>query len=113
MPDPINWYSMSLPVADIGTAGSTRFIAREAGYLRRVQVMLGGAITVADEVVTVSIDNATAVSVGTIAQAGSAEGTLLSKDFFLPVKAGSNVEVINNGASTGVATATVCVTLSP
>lgn len=113
MPDPISWYTQSAIIADIGTAGSTRFIAREAGYLRRVSVMLAGAITVADEVVTVSIDNGTAVSVGTIANSGSAEGTLLTKDFFLPVKAGSNVEVINNGASTGTTVATIAVTLSP
>lgn len=113
MPDPVSWYSQSAIIADIGTAGATRFIARQAGYLRRVQVMLSAAITSADEVVTVSIDNATAVAVGTIANAGSAEGTLLTKEFFLPVKAGSNVEVINNGASTGTTPATISVTLSP
>jgi hypothetical protein len=113
MPDPISWYTQSAIIADIGTAGSTRFIARTSGFLRRVSVMLAGAITAADEVVTVSIDNATAVAVGTIANAGSAEGTLLTKDFYLPVKAGSNVEVINNGASTGTTPATIAVTLSP
>lgn len=113
MPDPVSWYSMSQNIADIGTAGSTRFIARQAGYLRRVSVMLHGAITAADEVVTVQIDNATAVAVGTIANAGSAEGTLLSTDLFLPVKKGSNIEVVNNGASTGTTTATIQVTCSP
>jgi hypothetical protein len=113
MPDPVSWYQMSEQIADIGTANATRFIARQAGYLRRVQVMLHGAITSADEVITVSIDGATAVAVGTIANSGSAEGTLLTKEFFLPVKAGSNVEVINNGASTGTTVATISVTLSP
>lgn len=100
-------------VADIGTAAHTRFIARQAGYLRRIQVQLSAAITGADENITVQIDNATAVVVGTIAQAGSAEGTLLSKDFFLPLKAGSNIEVVNDGASTGVTPATIVVTCSP
>ncbi len=113
MPDPLNWYTLQQSIADIGTAGSTRFIAKTGGYLRRVRVMLGVAITVADEVVTVSIDNGTPVAVGTIANAGSAEGTLLEKTFFLPVKPGSNIEVINNGASTGTSPATIEVTLSP
>lgn len=113
MPDPVSWYSMSEQITDIGTAGSTRFIARQAGYLRRVQVMLHGAITNADEVVTVAIDNGTPVAVGTIANSGSAEGTLLSTDLRLEVKAGSNVEVINDGASTGTTAATITVTLSP
>lgn len=113
MPDPINYYTLQQNIADIGTAGATRFIARQAGFLRRVSVMLHGAITVATETITVSIDNGTPVAVGTIVVAASAEGTLLTKDFYLPVKAGSNVEVINDGASTGTTTASIQVTLSP
>lgn len=113
MPDPISWDSQSQIIADIGTAGATRFIARQAGFLRRVQVMLAGAITVATETITVAIDNGTPVAVGTIVVAGSAEGTLLSKDFYLPIKAGSNIEVINDGASTGTTPATIQVTTSP
>ncbi len=115
MPDPISWYSDSAIIADIGTAGSTRFIARQAGYVRRIMVMLHGAITSADEVVTVSIDNATAVAVGTIANSGSAEGTLITKEYGLELRvaAGSNIEVINNGASTGTTPATIQITVSP
>jgi hypothetical protein len=113
MPDPVSWYSAQTIIADIGTAGHTRFIARTAGYLRRVQVELSAAITSADETITLQIDNATAVAVGVIANSGSAEGTLLSKDFFLPVKAGSNIEIINDGASTGTTPATIQITLSP
>lgn len=114
MPDPVSWYSMSAIIADIGTAGSTRFVAREDGYLRRVQVMLHGAITGSTETITVQIDNATAVAVGTIAVSGSAEGTNMTpKDLFLPVKKGSNIEIVNDGASTGTTPATIQVTLSP
>lgn len=122
MPDPVNWYTMSQTITDIGTAGSTRFVARQSGFLRRIQVMLHGAITGTTETVTVQIDNATAVAVGTIPAAASAEGTLLtptgntvtgSRELYLPVKAGSNVEVVNDGASTGTAAATISVTLSP
>jgi SOS-response transcriptional repressor LexA len=113
MADPISWYSQSEDIPDIGTAGATRFIARQAGYLRRVQVMLHGAITGSTEGITVSIDNGTPVSVGSIVVAASAEGTLLTKEFFLPVKAGSNVEIINDGVSTGTTRATIQVTLSP
>lgn len=114
MPDPVSWYSMSQTVTDIGTAGSTRFTARQDGYLRRVQCMLHGAITVATETLTVQIDNATAVAVGTIPVAGSGEGVSMTpKDLFLFVKKGSNVEVVNDGASTGPTAATIQVTLSP
>lgn len=122
MPDPVSWYSMSQTVTDIGTAGSTRFVARQPGSLRRVQVMLHGAITGTTETITVQIDNATAVAVGTIPAAASAEGTNMTpaggaapgpKEMNLPVKAGSNVEIVNDGASTGVAAATIQVTLSP
>lgn len=113
MPDPVSWYSQSEVIADIGTAGNTRFVARQSGFLRRIQVMLHGAITGSAENVTVQIDNATAVTVGSIAVSGSAEGTLLSKDFYLPIKAGSNIEVVNDGASTGTTPATIQVTMSP
>lgn len=122
MPDPVSWYNMSATTADIGTAGSTRFIARQSGFLRRVQVMLHGAITGTTENITVQIDNATAVAVGTIPAAASAEGTNMTptggtvpgpRELYLPVKAGSNVEIVNDGASTGVAAATIQVTLSP
>lgn len=122
MPDPISWYTQSAIIADIGTAGSTRFIARQSGFLRRVQVMLHGAITGSTENITVQIDNATAVAVGTIPAAASAEGTLLTptgatvtgaRELYLPVKAGSNIEVVNDGASTGTTPATISITLSP
>jgi hypothetical protein len=113
MPDPVSWYSQSEEIADIGTANAVRFAARQAGYLRRVQVLLHGAITGSTEGVTVAIDNGTPVSVGSIVVSGSAEGTLLSKDFYLPIHAGSNIEVINDGVSTGTTRATIQVTMSP
>lgn len=122
MPDPVSWYTMAQNIADIGTAGSTRFVARQSGFLRRVQVMLHGAITGSTEGITVQIDNATAVAVGTIPVASSGEGTLMTptgatvpgaRELYIPVKAGSNVEIVNDGVSTGVAAATISVTLSP
>lgn len=114
MPDPVSWYNMSTQITDIGTAGAVRFVAKTAGYLRRIQVMLHGAITGSTENITVQIDNAAAVVVGSIPVSGSGEGVNMTpKDLFLFVKQGSNIEVINDGASTGVAAATIQVTLSP
>lgn len=122
MPDPISWYSMSQVNADITAPASTRFIARQDGFLRRVQVMLHGAITVATETITAQIDNGTAFSIGTIPVSGSAEGVQMipsggtvagPKELWVPVKKGSNIEILNDGASTGPQPGTIQVTCSP
>lgn len=112
MPDPLNWYTLNGELADVSTASKLRFLAKSDGYLRRVGTTLGAAITGADSVVTVSVDNTALSPTITIANASSAEGDYDKGEYFAPVSKGSWIEVATDGASSTTAVLAVNVTLS-
>lgn len=112
MPLPTNWYHLNDMLADVSTASSCRFVVPRAGYLRRVETTLGGAITGADSVVTVSHNNTALSPTITVANASSAEGDRDSADYFRPVAAGDWIEVATGGESTGTQQLGITLTLS-
>jgi hypothetical protein len=112
MPDPNNWYRLDGELADVSTASQLRFCVPVAGYLRRVGTTLGGAISGADSVITVSVDNSALSPTITIANASSAEGDYDEAEYYAPVKKGSWIEVATGGQSTDTAVLGVTLTLS-
>lgn len=112
MPFPLNWYTLNGELADVSTASQLRFVVRADGYLRKVETTLGSAITGADSVITVKVDNTTLSPTITVANASSAEGDYDSADYFYPVKKGSFIEVATGGESSTTAVLAVNVTLS-
>lgn len=112
MPNPLNWYKLSEVLADVSAASAIRFVVPRPGYLRRVDTALGGAISGADAVVTVSADNVALAPTITIANASSAENDHDFAEFFTPVKAGSVIEVASGGESTDTQPLSVTITLS-
>lgn len=112
MPLPLNWYSLSEQITDIGTADSKEFVVPSDGFLRKVETVLAGAITGADDVVTVSHNGSALAPTITIANAGSAAGDYDSAEFYRGVSKGDRITVANSGASTGATKCGVTVTLS-
>jgi hypothetical protein len=111
MATPKNWYTLNGELADVSTSSQLRFVAREAGYLRKVETLLGAAITGADSIITVTVDGAALSPTITIANASSAEGDYDFAEYFYPVKKGSNIEVATGGQSSTTAVLAVNVTL--
>jgi hypothetical protein len=112
MPNPLNWTAgLNAEVTDIGTADSKVFVSPTAGFLRRLDVVLNGAITGANETITVSIDGTALSPTLVIAFSGSAAGTYATQEFYATVKKGSRIVVANDGASTGVTKAAYTITL--
>src|SRR5690242_3967447 len=99
MPLPNNWYHLSGELADVSAASAKRFVVPRAGFLRKVETTLGGAITGADSVVTVSHNNTDLSPTITITQSGSAEGDYDSAEFYIGVAAGDWIEVTSDGGS--------------
>jgi hypothetical protein len=101
MAQPLNWYALAEQIADIGTADSRVFVVQAPGFLRRVEGVLGGAITTADDVVTVALNGTNLSPTITITQSGSAAGDYDFADFYTGVAQGDRITVSNSGASTG------------
>jgi|SRR6185369_6035856 len=113
MSNPLNWGSTSGQFADISAASTVWLNAPEAGYVRGVIITLVNAITVADSIVTLKIDNVAVSGSLTIAFTGSAKGTVFNwTGIYAPVKKGSLIEVISDGASSTTSIAPVTVILS-
>jgi hypothetical protein len=112
MPLPNNWYSLSGEFADIGTAETLNFVVPDNGFLRKVETVLAGAITGANDVVTVSKNGVALTPTITVTQAGSAAGDYDVAEFYVAVSKGDRISVANSGASTGPQKAGVTVTLS-
>jgi len=100
----INRVFISGEIADVSTASSVRFpiVDDLAGEVINVSTVLGGAITGADAVITVSKGN-TSMGTITIANASSAEHDVdtlnpTSANRFLSV--GDTLELTTSGAST-------------
>lgn len=114
MPLPLSRTCMSETFADISTASSIYFSAPYDGYLESIQLTLFNAITVADSSVTVKVDNTTVGTALTVAFTGSAKGTTFRREYQnVPVKRGSIVEVITDGASTTTAITPCTITFRP
>jgi hypothetical protein len=109
---PLSWYSLSEQITDIGTADSKEFVVPSDGWLRKVETVLAGAITGADDVVTVSHNGSALSPTITIANSGSAAGDYDFAEFYRAVRKGDRITVANSGASTGPQKAGVTVTLS-
>lgn len=112
MPLPNNWYVLNAMLADVSTASQVRFVVPVAGFLRKVETSLGGAISGADAVVTVSHNNTALTPTITVANASSAEGDRDSAEFYRGVAAGDWIEVASGGESTDTAELAIAVTLS-
>lgn len=114
MPLPLSRTCMSETFADISTASTIYFSAPYDGYLESIQLTLFAAITVADAVVTVKVDNVAVGTALTVAFTGSAKGTTFRREYQnVPVRRGSIVEVITDGASTTTAIAPCTITFRP
>lgn len=103
MPLPENWYVKDAMLADVSAASSVIFRVHTAGILRRVETTLGGAITGADSVVTVSKNGVALSPTITIANASSAAGDQDSADFYTQVAAGDWITVASGGESSTTA----------
>lgn len=112
MTTPLNWYTLNGELADVSAASQLRFTVPRAGYLRKVSTTIGGAITGADSVITVSHNNTALTPTITIANSGSAEGDSDSGDYYRPVNAGDWIEVATDGASSTTAVCAITVSLS-
>lgn len=112
MPIPLNWYHLSDMLADVSTSSSARFLVPRNGHLRKVETTLGGAISGADAIVTVSHNNSALSPTITVANASSAEGDRDSAEFYRPVSAGDWIEVATGGQSTDTAQLGIILTLS-
>lgn len=99
MPYPLNWDSTSGQFADISTASTVWMNAPQKGYLRRIIITLTNAITLADSIVTLKVDNVSVSGSLTVAFTGSAKGTVFEWYVFAPVAKGSLIEIISDGAS--------------
>ena len=69
MPLPLSRTQLAGTFADISTASTIHFAAPYNGYLESIQLTLFNAITVADSIVTVKVDNVTVGTALTIAAA--------------------------------------------
>ncbi len=112
MPLPKNWYVLDGSIADVSEVGVATFRVPTAGILRRVETILGAAITVADAIVTVKLNNVALSPTITIATVGSAIGTNDQADFYANVAAGDLITVASGGESTTAAALGINVILS-
>lgn len=105
MAKPINWYCLAGSFADISNPSTLTFCPSDDGYIRAVQITLFNAITVADSIVSVKVDNVALTPTLTIAFTGSAKGTTFRMELYAAVKRGSIIEIITDGASSTTAIA--------
>lgn len=112
MPLPTNWYHLNAVLADVSTASGVRFVVPRAGFLRKVETTLGGAISGADSVVTVSVNNTALSPTITIANSGSAEGDRDFADYYTGVAEGDWIEVASGGESSDAQQLGITLTLS-
>lgn len=113
MPLPLSNQSLAETFADISAPSTVYFAAPQAARALRLQLTLFNAITTADSIVTVKVDNVALTGSLTIAFTGSAKGTTFTKDFVGSIKQGSLIEVISDGASSTTAITPCTVTLIP
>jgi len=112
MPRPLDWYTMTLPMADVAAASSVRFVVPVNGRLRMVQCLLSGALASANATLTVAHNSTNLSPTITVTSASSAEG---DHDFALydrAVVAGDMIKVTTDGGGDSTVPVTIAVTLS-
>jgi hypothetical protein len=106
MPLPLSRTCMSGTFADISTESVIYFSAPYDGYLESIQLTLLNAITGAPAIVTVEVDTVAKGTALSITHTDSAAGTTFRREYQnVPVKRGSLIEVLSDGASS-----TTCIT---
>lgn len=114
MPLPLSRTCLAGTFADISTASTLYFAAPYDGYLESIQLTLLNAITGADAIVTVEVDTVEKGTALTVAYTGSAAGTTFRREYQnVPVKRGSLIEVISDGASSTTAITACTVVFRP
>lgn len=103
MPLPENWYTKDAMLADVSASSSVIFMVQTPGILRRVETLLGTAITGADAVVTVSKNGVALSPTITVANASSAAGDVDFADFHVQVAKGDWITVASGGESSTTA----------
>lgn len=114
MPLPLNNVSLCGTFANISAAPSTLlFAAPEPGRKLGINITLNNAITVANDVITVKVDNVSLTGQINVLFTGSAKGTTFYGEFNANVQKGSLIEVISSGGSTTTCIAPITVVLIP
>ena len=114
MPLPVNNVSLAGAFANISAAPSTlTFCAPEPARRIGVNITLFNAITVANDVITVKVDNVSLTGQINVLFTGSAKGTTFYGEFIGAINKGSLIEIISSGGSTTTCIAPVTVTLIP
>lgn len=106
MTTPLHDKQVVLKIADISTAETLDFYNYSLGKIIQASVVIGGAITSANSIVTILVNN---VSVGTVtvAQSGSGARSKFSTSLDAPIKDGDVITVANDGGSTNAVLAHV------
>lgn len=112
MPRPLDWYTMTLPLADVGAASSVRFVVPVNGRLRKVQCLLSGALGTANATLTVAHNATNLTPTITVAFSGSAEADHDFAEFDRAVVAGDMIKVTTDGGGDSTVPVTIAVTLS-
>jgi len=111
-----NRVTLNTIIASVGGGASSAFVVSPyAGKLISMSVVLHGAITTADSIVTAKINGITVGSSSiTVAQSGSAAGSVFSSSPATSntVAANGAIEIACNGAATGAVAATVTLTIN-
>jgi hypothetical protein len=100
-------------IDDISTAGNTYLVAPFSGTITRVQLVIDGALTVADAEVTVNV-GATTVATITVEFDGSAAGDVYTQSVSSSNSVNDNqaIRINTDGASDGTVKATVVLTFT-
>ena len=99
-------FAVPIRIADISTASTERFVVPEDCALVEVHGVLGGAISGANSIVTVTAGGGTAATL-TVTHSGSAAGNVASTAALTVLPKGSVVAVATGGQSSGAANYTV------
>jgi hypothetical protein len=99
---PLNWYTLSSTMADIGAASNVaRTSVPAPGFLRRIEISPSAALTGANAVITVTRNGSNlSPSTITVPFSGSADGTYTSQDYYIGVAVGDFLEVSSDGGPT-------------
>lgn len=109
---PVNWETLTLPMADVAAPSSVIFIAPFDGQLREVRTMLSGALAGADATLTVSHNGTNLSPTIVVTSAGSAEGDLDSGSYARAVAKGDRIKVTTDGGGNSTVPITVDATFS-
>lgn len=111
MPAPLNRFVLTGQLADVSAASALYFPAPFDGYIEKVETVLGGAITGADSIITVSVSGTALSPTITVANASSAEGDQDSANYNAFVRKDQYIKVATGGQSSDTQVLAVAITL--